>query len=242
MRKHNVMTGEASDLGWSKEYFKDLVRQFGQSYGPMKNSLHIPMEGSLTNLPVRSAFKSNHDWVTSYCKTLQDMIGMSRYPVKMYALERDQPKLSGHRELSLCRTPDAKERYYTDGYGHPVAYYEPSRLGTPCYLLRRLTDVLSDMLQFGLETSVDSPYNCYESRSDLIACFLGIGLVRIETTNDSLDRDIALMRGTLLFLKAKNYGIREIEDIYATVLRREYGTLYDIAMSHLDNADLVKAA
>ena len=242
MRDHKLGIEEISAPEWSKEYFEDLMRQFGKSCGPMTSSLHIPMQGSLVNLPVRSAFESDEQWVSSYCKSLQDMIGMSRYPVKVFALERDQPKLDGHRELSLCRNPDAKERYYTDAYGHPVAYYEPSRLEKPCYLLRRLTDVLSDMLQFGLGTGSESPESCYESRSDLIACFLGLGLVRIELTNDSKDRDLALMRGTLLFLREKNYSRKEIEDIYADILRAEYETLFEIAMSDINENDLGKAA
>ena len=234
--KHEYVFARTADS------FGNLIRQFGDMCGPLQGSLHIPVDGSLTNLPVRDNFQTDQDWVSAYTQSLQDMVGMSRFPVKVFGLERDQPKMDGHRELTLSRNPDAKERYYTNMYGHPVAYYEPSRLSEPYYLLRRMTDVLSDILHFGSKPDEDIANSSYEDRSDLIAGFLGLGLVRIKRNDASEIRDAALMRSTLLFLRAKKYTVEQIETIYGNILRREYSGLFDRALSQIKSRDVQSAA
>lgn len=219
-----------SALEWSIEYFTAIGRQFKGRYGPHHCSLQIPVDGMLPDLPRRENYSKNKEWVSAYMRSLQNSVEMSHLPVQVFGLERNHPKLATHRELPLPGNPDAKERYYTDAYGHPVAYYEPSQLEKRGYLLRRFTDVLSDMIQFGSHPQSQNEHSTYQSRSDIIACFLGLGLVRIEGTEASALRDIALMRGTILFLNAKGYGSKSIKSIYGKVLGETYGKLLNMAL------------
>lgn len=241
MRLQGHKYTNASSIEWSVNYFKNLIHQFSERYGPYSGSLHIPVDGSLSDLPERKAFDTDQAWVNAYIHALQRIVGVTERPIQAFALEGNAAKLDIHQELFMSGTPGKRVPYYTDVYGHPVAYYEPSKLRNPGYILRKMTDILSDILHFASKIELQNEHSHYSARSDMIACYLGLGLVRIENTDASNARDMALMRGTVLFLVAKGYGFEKIRSIYGKVLSDKYGKLLDVAIIQMRESPMLES-
>ncbi|WP_017930354.1 hypothetical protein [Robiginitomaculum antarcticum] len=243
MPKHKYRVG-AQNIAWERDYFADLMTQFGDDIGPRHSDLLIPENGFLAAFPQRRMFEGEKDYVEAFLSDLQGRLNMRHYPIQTTGLERDKPKLAEHRELNKPVHNDALERYYTDIYGRPVAYYEPSRLGEPLYLLCRMSQVLTDIVQMAAVTSANATKKPYRQRTEFIASFLGLGPV-YELTKSYFDQVTRRssqkgppgipLRGTLLFLHHKGCPLEQIQTDYAHLLMGIFGPVFDKEILNFKN-------
>lgn len=232
------------DRVWERDCFNDLVTQFGDDFGPRHSDILIPENGFLSAFPQRNTFQNDNEYVQAFMLDLQNRLKMQRYPIQTAGLERHQPKLNEHRELQMPGHCDADERYYTDIYGQPVAYYEPSRLGEPLYLLCRISQVLTDIVHMAASAPSNVLPKTYQERSELIASFLGLGPVfaltkpyrnKVQCEKSGKSGTGVFLRGTLLFLHHKGCSAETITTDYAQRLTQIFGPSFGKDLSKYKN-------
>ena len=167
-------------------------------------------------------------WAQNYLRAFLARLNCSDMPITLVLRDRTLPKRDSDKELISPSYQDYSDRYYTDQYGRPVLYAEPSKLSRSGYLARRLTIAVSNQIQLSSHTPL-SELNEHDKRhlSYLTAVFLGLSLVL--TPNSRAQKS----DGALEVTPGDNFSRPdETQILYATAIYwRLKGQTFEHAMS-----------
>lgn len=161
---------------WQIERFAWLIEQHCPKLGPLRSAFQTYDGEDLCGMPPYDP-AAPEAWAQAYFRAFLTRINFPEIPVMLVMRDKVLPKCDDHKELTIPPRNQSHERYYTDQYGRPVIYAEPSKLSIPGYLARRLTVAISDQIQMSTRKSDEISNDKGDELTALTAIFLGLGLV-----------------------------------------------------------------
>lgn len=207
-------------------HFKGLIENHCPKFGPLRSVFQTFENGELAGMP---AYDPNHPegWAQDYLKEFLAGINCADMPITLVLRDKNLPKRDSDKELLSPIYHCHDTRYYTDQYGRPVIYAEPSKLGHLGYLARRLTLAISSQIQLASQTERELSEDDQRHLCQLTAVFLGLSLV-LTPSSRSIATDDAIDNAEEDNLFRPN----ETKILFATVLYwRLKGQKYEHAMS-----------
>lgn len=195
------------------EIFEWLNAEFGETLGPLWSSLERHDYFDETIFKDITDEASRQRIIQGYSNNLCSRMGLCRWPVQVAILDKEQPALSTHKELDIPQHVMSLERYYTDKWGRPVAYFEPSRLEQPGYVSVRLVTFLAQLIIKSTDNfSVVTQYP-YSGLICATAAWLGFGqIISAYGSGNDKERDYT---GLMLYLRCRGELPEQIRSNFA---------------------------
>ncbi len=164
------------DANWTLERFAWLIKNFSPTYGPLRASLCC-IEGGMMEVEHYPIAAYPEAWAKACFESIKYRAGMGRWPIEFVGLEKDRPRRASDKELpAFGQRQPSLERYYTDAYGRPVIYYEPSRITEPGYITARAARSLAALIHLSASAPEQLQQDNPETINTVTAAFLGLGL------------------------------------------------------------------